>query len=164
MIPAVITGCKKSAAPKVVVRSPASSRAGMGGLITPTANNAVQPPPTAPAPTYYYDPAGKPDPFQPFDISKVTTNPALTPLQQFTLDQLTVKGIIWGVTNSQALVEDPTGKTYIVGVGTKIGKNNGVIIRIMNDKIVVLEQYTDVFTGKIKTHQVNMQLKKTQNI
>ena len=75
-----------------------------------------------------------------------------------------MRGIIWGLSNAKAIIEDPTGKTYIVGIGTKIGKNNGVIIRILNEKIVVLEQYTDVFTGKVKTNEVTIQLKKTEKI
>jgi type IV pilus assembly protein PilP len=160
-----MNGCKKSPVPKVVAKntvtavspvkqlppSPASVAQTQGSTMTGTS-------------AYYYNPAGKPDPFEPFDISKVKPTTALTPLQQFSLDQLTVRGIIWGLSNAKAIVEDPTGKTYIVGVGTKIGKNNGVIIRILNDKIVVLEQYTDVCTGKVKTNEVTMELKKTEKI
>ncbi|MGB9734900.1 MAG: pilus assembly protein PilP [bacterium] len=167
MVIMVFNGCKKSPVPSNV-----STR----NVVTPIPS--IKPTTVAPTvstsptqvstvtntSTYYYNPAGKPDPFEPFDISKVKPTTALTPLQQFSLDQLTVRGIVWGVSNAKAIIEDPTGKTYIVGIGTKIGKNNGVIIRILNDKIVVLEQYTDVFTGKIKTNEVTMELKKTQKI
>jgi type IV pilus assembly protein PilP len=159
------TGCKKSPVPKVVAKNNMPA-------VSPV--KQTPPPPVQAAPpqsstmtetsTYYYNPAGKPDPFEPFDISKVKPTTTLTPLQQFSLDQLTVRGIIWGLSNAKAIIEDPTGKTYIVGIGTKIGKNNGVIIRILNDKIVVLEQYTDVFTGKVKTNEVTMELKKTEKI
>ncbi|MCL4478148.1 MAG: pilus assembly protein PilP [Deltaproteobacteria bacterium] len=111
--------------------------------------------------TYTYNPAGKPDPFEPFDISKIKPSAQLTPLQQFSLDQLILKGIIWGVSDAKAIIQDPTGKTYIVGKGAKIGKNNGEIVRILDDRVIILENYTDVFTGKIKTNEVTMQLKKT---
>ncbi len=159
-------GCKKSPIPKAITKN------NVPAAVSPV--KQTPPPPVQAAPpqsstmtetsTYYYNPAGKPDPFEPFDISKVKPTTALTPLQQFSLDQLTVRGIIWGLSNAKAIIEDPTGKTYIVGIGTKIGKNNGVIIRILNDKIVVLEQYTDVFTGKVKTNEVTMELKKTEKI
>lgn len=162
---ATIPGCKKSPLPKVAEKNVVSTKIPEKQLppsssVTPQSQgNAI-----TVTSTYYYNPAGKPDPFEPFDISKVKPPTALTPLQQFSLDQLTVRGIVWGVANAKAIIEDPTGKTYIVGIGTKIGKNNGVIIRILNDKIVVLEQYTDVFTGKVKTNEVTMELKKTQKI
>ncbi len=154
-------GCKKPG-----VQSTAAPQRAQVPAPAVQPNVTAQPPApaavTATTSTYYYNPAGKPDPFEPFDISKVKPNAALTPLQQFSLDQLTLKGIIWGVTNAKAIIADPTNKTYIVGIGTKIGKNNGVIIRIMNDRLVVLEQYTDVFTGKVKTNEVTMELKKTE--
>jgi len=164
-----IGGCKKSpVVPKVAEKNVVSTKISEKQIPSPSSVATVQPQANTvtvtSTSTYYYNPAGKPDPFEPFDISKVKPTTALTPLQQFSLDQLTVRGIIWGVSNAKAIIEDPTGKTYIVGVGTKIGKNNGVIIRILNDKIVVLEQYTDVFTGKIKTNEVTMELKKTQKI
>ncbi|MCL4557213.1 MAG: pilus assembly protein PilP [Deltaproteobacteria bacterium] len=153
--------CKKSNMQSVAVRNQAQPPT---PVVQPNASAkpAIPTAVTSTTSMYYYNPAGKPDPFEPFDISKVKPNTALTPLQQFSLDQLSLKGIIWGVTNAKAIIADPTNKTYIVGIGTKIGKNNGVIIRIMNDRIVVLEQYTDVFTGKVKTNEVTMELKKTE--
>ncbi len=160
-----LSGCKKSPVPRVVPRNAVTAVSPVKQAPVAAAP-VVQPNSSAMTGTteYYYNPAGKPDPFEPFDISKVKPTTALTPLQQFSLDQLTVRGIIWGLSNAKAIVEDPTGKTYIVGVGTKIGKNSGVIIRILNDRIVVLEQYTDVFTGKVKTNEVTMQLKKSEKI
>ncbi len=159
---AIVAGCKKSNNPKVTVKKAISSAAStvpkqQSAVKSITPNTSV-----VTTSTYYYNPAGKPDPFEPFDIAKIKSTTAITPLQQFSLDQLTLKGIIWGTSNAKAIMQDPTGKTYIVGTGAKIGKNNGVIIRILNDKVVVLEKYTDVFTGKIKTNKVTMELKKTE--
>ncbi len=158
-----IADCRKSAVPKAAATKTATPESVVSQPQQPgsaiTQSTAV-----TETTAYYYNPAGKPDPFEPFDISKVKPTTAITPLQQFSLDQLTVRGIIWGVSNAKAIIEDPTGKTYIVGTGTKIGKNNGIIIRIMNEKVIVLEQYTDVFTGKVKTNEVTMALKKTEKI
>ena len=165
IVVAGVSGCKKAPVPKVVPKNSMTAVNPVKQMATPSVQAAQTPSSTtAGTSSYYYNPAGKPDPFEPFDISKVRPTTALTPLQQFSLDQLTVRGIIWGLSNAKAIIEDPTGKTYIVGIGTKIGKNNGVIIRILNEKIVVLEQYTDVFTGKVKTNEVTMELKKTEKI
>jgi type IV pilus assembly protein PilP len=158
----IAAGCKKQGVSNAVVKKGIQSANTVSQPRELAANAVTQSTMSATTSAYYYNPAGKPDPFEPFDISKVKPNTALTPLQQFSLDQLSLKGIIWGVVNAKAIIADPTGKTYIVGTGTKIGKNNGIIIRILNDKLVVLEQYTDVFTGKVKTNEVTMELKKTE--
>lgn len=110
---------------------------------------------------YRYDPVGKPDPFEPFDFSKIGVLIPTSPLQQFELSQLKLVGIIWGIPDARALVEDPVGKGYVVQRGTKIGKNDGTVIRILSDEVVVLEKYQDFFTGKIKTNEVSMKLIKT---
>lgn len=161
MLGIIATDCKKSSVSNTVVKKTGQS---VNPVSQPqiVANTVTQSTLTTTTSAYYYNPAGKPDPFEPFDISKIKPNTALTPLQQFSLDQLSLKGIIWGVANAKAIIADPTGKTYIVGTGTKIGKNNGIIIRILNEKLIVLEQYTDVFTGKVKTNEVTMELKKTE--
>lgn len=166
-----LMNCRKSTVPRAAASRPAVPAAipsrtqqASSAVTQSTQQSAQQSTEMSATTAYYYNPAGKTDPFEPFDISKIKPTTAVTPLQQFSLDQLTVRGIIWGVSNAKAIIEDPTGKTYIVGTGTKMGKNNGVIIRIMNDKVVVLEQYTDVFTGKVKTNEVTMALKKTEKI
>ncbi len=155
---AVAQGCKKGP----TTPQPGAPAAQAPAAQAPTATVQA---PAAAAPVsleYRYDPIGKPDPFEPFDFSKVGALIPTSPLQQFDLSQLKLVGIIWGIADARALVEDPTGKGYIIQRGTKVGKNDGTVIRILSDEVVVLEKYQDFFTGKIKTNEVSMRLVKTE--
>lgn len=108
---------------------------------------------------YRYDPTGKPDPFKSFlkQIQLVKQVGSMSPLERFDLSQLTVTGIIWGMEGSRALVEDPTGKGYIVAEGAGIGKNKGKVVRIDDNKVVVKETYVD-FHHKATSKEVDLYL------
>lgn len=111
---------------------------------------------------YRYDPEGKPDPFRSF--VRVTLEPGeglSSPLQRFDLSQLMVTGLLWGTENARALIEDPAGKGYIVGVGTAVGKNQGRVVRIGDNRVVVKETYVD-FHDRATTKEVEMHLYKAQ--
>ena len=74
---------------------------------------------------YIYEPAGKPDPFKPFILevkrSREEADKALQPLQRYELSQLKLVAIIWNIDNPRALVEDSTGKGYIITKGSYLG-------------------------------------------
>ena len=108
---------------------------------------------------YRYDPTGKPDPFKSFlkQIQLVKHGATISPLERFDLSQLTVTGIIWATEDSRALVEDPTGKGYIVAEGVGIGKNKGRVVRIDDNKVVVKETYVD-FHHKATSKEVDLYL------
>ncbi|MEE9279963.1 MAG: pilus assembly protein PilP [Myxococcota bacterium] len=108
---------------------------------------------------YRYDPTGKPDPFKSFlkQIQLVEGAESLSPLERFDLSQLTVTGIIWSTEDPRALVEDPTGKGYIVSEGAGIGKNKGRIVRIDDNRVVVKETYVD-FHHKATNKEVDLYL------
>lgn len=108
---------------------------------------------------FVYDPAGKRNPFEPFDFSnKVAVDETLPPLQRYTLGQLKVTAVLSDTKGlATAIVEDAVGKGYAVKVGTKIGSSNGVIESIEKDRINVVESFTD-FTGKTTTNAVVMKL------
>lgn len=117
---------------------------------------------------YSYSPAGKVDPFKPFieltppppamarapgmapEKPKTTAappkprpkrpTPAPTPLQRFDLAQLKVVGIIAHPEGNRALIEDPTGKGYIVSEGTAIGLKRGIVKKISPEGVVVEEE------------------------
>jgi len=42
-----------------------------------------------------------------------------------------------------AVIEDSTGKGYIVSVGTPAGERNGVITQIYNDRLVIQQEIWD---------------------
>ena len=103
-------------------------------------------PATAPATTaveqvkieYRYDPFNKPDPFESI-IPNILEGPQLNPLLSRDLSEFRLKGVIWNIKSPYAMVEDPTGRGYIVKLGSRIGRNNGEIISITRGEIVVLE-------------------------
>jgi type IV pilus assembly protein PilP len=120
---------------------------------------------------YEYNPVGKIDPFQPlFQIEaepEVTQKKVikkkrlpLTPLQKISLGQLKVVGIIQSPTGNKALVEDASGKGFIVTKGTYIGQNFGQVKRILKDRIVVEEEVEDVLSGKTKLQTTELRLQK----
>jgi type IV pilus assembly protein PilP len=119
----------------------------------------------SPDPEYVYDPAGKRDPFQSLlEIRKpVVPDEPQTPLQTFDLDQLKLVGSIIGMKEPRAMVTAPDGKSYIVKIGTKMGKNNGVVVKILNDRIEIKESFYD-FTGEVRTGIQTIQLPEREGV
>ncbi|MEW6299361.1 MAG: pilus assembly protein PilP [Thermodesulfobacteriota bacterium] len=102
------------------------------------------------AEAYQYNPAGKRDPFlSPFSgpLEEEIPEEAKTPLQRFDLGQLKLVGIIWEADEPKALIEDGGGLGYIVTRGTLIGSKGGVI-RAIEPKRIVVEEYETDFSGK----------------
>ena len=112
---------------------------------------------------YRYEPEGKPDPFESFVRVNLYADgdDFASPLERFNLSQLIVTGIVWATTNARALIEDPTGKGYIVGVGTAIGKNQGKVIKIEDNGVWVKETYVD-FHDRATTKEIEMLLYESQ--
>lgn len=102
-----------------------------------------------PAADYSYNPAGKPDPFWPFVerelLLKKKTEKAVVvsifPLQKAGLDQFNLVGIAGDAGYRLAIVEIKDGKSrfYTLALGTIIGLNNGKVVEIRKDLIVVEE-------------------------
>ena len=112
---------------------------------------------------YSYNPTGKPDPFSPFIqlASREGLRKALTPLQKFDISQLKLVAIISTSQGNVALVEDATGKGYVLKKGTWIGKNDGKVTKILKDKVIVEEVYQDIF-GQTKTSEISLSLHKIE--
>ena len=114
-----------------------------------------------------YNPAGKIDPFEPLfrekavmakKKKKIKRKPQ-TPLERIDLSQLKLVGIILAASGNRALVEESSGKGYVVKTGTYIGINGGKIIEIDKELVTVEEQFEDVF-GKIQTQKRKLKLPK----
>lgn len=114
---------------------------------------------------YTYKPFGKPDPFKPFiqisPIKEARKTVPLTPLQRYEISQLKLVAIILTPEGNVAMVEDSTGKGYIIKKGTIIGKNDGKVTKILKDKIIIEEKYQDVL-GQTKTNEVIMSIHKPE--
>jgi type IV pilus assembly protein PilP len=106
---------------------------------------------------YEYSPTGKRDPFRSFvDEQKLRmARHERGPLEQFDLNQLTVVAVVWGTERPRALVQDPSGRGYVVQVGTPIGKNDGLVLRIGDNAVLVRETYVD-YLGAQTTKEIEM--------
>ncbi len=114
-----------------------------------------------PAPAPLYDPVGKRDPFVSFikaETEKLKVDvTALPPLQQHELNEFKYVGAIWMKKGATALVEDGQGKGYSVLVGSRIGRNGGVVIRITDQEIAVREEFPGA-RGKKVSRESTLQL------
>jgi len=82
-----------------------------------------------------------------------------TPLEKIELDQLELKAIIIAPSGNKALVEESTGKGYIIRKGTYIGRNDGKVVNILKDKVVV-EEMTENSEGKMTVKEKEIKLPK----
>jgi len=119
-------------------------------------------------PEYRYNPIGKPDPFKPFidleiDLTKKLKPKALpiNPLQRVSVDQFRVVGIGGDEISKIAMVQDFKGKFYPIFLGTYIGLNNGRVIQILADRVIV-EEKIKLENNKTKTTRITMKLHKEE--
>ena len=88
-----------------------------------------------------YSPVGKRDPFkEPLVVSGDRSPTALRTIEQYGIDQLTLRAILRGGGVPRAMFEDPRGYTYIVKPGDTIGRERGQISRILNTDVVITER------------------------
>lgn len=115
--------------------------------------------PAKPEPAY--DPNGKPDPFQPLALENVgdlkSRRTRTLPLQQFEVTEFELVGIVSGTGENRALVQDSSGKGYLVKVGTPIGKNQGRVVAIAAKRILIEEKVKD-FLGREKSRIVALKI------
>jgi type IV pilus assembly protein PilP len=146
------------------IQPPAGPEPGTGaGLIAAGPKAAM----VLPGINVKYNPAGKIDPFQPlFRAKQVLTQKKKrkkrlpqTPLERIDISQLKLVGIVLASSGNLALVEESSGKGYVIKKGTYIGINSGKVVRIKKETIVIEEEFEDVF-GKVATRQRQIKLPK----
>ena len=108
------------------------------------------------APNFTFVPVKALDPFAPFlsldtssrwseEEEEQAGGEPLTPLQKMTLSEIErgLKAISWGELGKRAVIEDSTGRGYIVSIGTPAGEHSGVITQISNDGVVIKQEIWD---------------------
>ncbi len=129
------------------------------------------------APNFTFVPVKALDPFVPFLTLDTSTRSSeeedeqqggvlLTPLQKMTLSEIDrgFKAISWGELGRRAVIEDSTGRGYIVTVGTQAGEHSGVITQIFNDSLVIQQEIWDRKAKKRFPQDFTIKLvKKTDN-
>ncbi len=102
-----------------------------------------------PVEDYHYDAQEQRDPLEPLvkEVPPETLRPRpptarpLGPLERFDISALKLVGIVWGELGRKALIKAPDGKSYFATFDTYMGKYNGRVIAIENDRLVIEEQY-----------------------
>jgi type IV pilus assembly protein PilP len=82
-----------------------------------------------------------------------------TPLEKISLNQLKLVAIIRSASGNKALVEDNTGKGYIVKNGTYIGLNSGIVTQI-NASSVIVEEEIENLMGELVLQNTEIKLQK----
>jgi type IV pilus assembly protein PilP len=156
---------EKSAVPAAAI-PPAPADAGSGGsqavsdLVEESRNIAVG-----------YDPAGRFDPFEPLfrdesgttavSVSKrkYTKRTPQTPLERVAISQLKLSAIMRTANGNSAIVEDASGKGYVIKKGTYIGLNSGQVVKIDKDNVVIEEEIENI-TGEFVIQNTELKLQK----
>lgn len=122
----------------------------------------------SPAEIFKYELLGRPDPFVPFIEPQVATkldpneivdeDVELTGMQLFEPGQLKLVAVLFAADKRTAMVEDVTGKGYVIHEGVLIGRH-GVVSQITTDQVIVTET-TRTRAGKEITNTIVMRLKK----
>jgi len=103
---------------------------------------------------YSYNPNGKVDPFTPLITSspsseQVSSEPSkkkeipLSPLQKLAIEDFKLAAIISTDKKLTALLEDPAVNGFIVTEGMLIGRDGGVIKKILTNSIIIEEESKD---------------------
>jgi Tfp pilus assembly protein PilP len=111
-----------------------------------------------------YQAGGRRDPFRSFEWEYMKREHADAssrgPLEQYDLGQLALVGVVWDVGRARALVQDPSGMSYVVAAGARLGKNEGLVTRIDDNLVVVRERYVDLY-GNEASKDVEMRIRAT---
>lgn len=120
-------------------------------------------------PSFIYDERGRKDPFQPRlkaadKMMPSTQDPesVVTPeeriragLAKFEISALTLTAILIGKQNRpKALLKDPTGTVYVIHENDIIGRNNGVVKKIRQGQVVIVEHRDQKEGDRLYTTQI----------
>jgi Tfp pilus assembly protein PilP len=111
---------------------------------------------------FVYDPAGRRDPFRSFEWEHLKREVADSmqggPLEEYDLAQLALVGVVWDVGRARALVRAPSGMSYVVAAGARMGKNEGLVTQIQDNLVVVRERYVDLY-GNESSQDVELRIR-----
>jgi len=111
---------------------------------------------------FHYEAEGRRDPFRSFEWEYMKRELADAqqsgPLEQYDLGQLDLIGVVWNIGRARALVQDPSGMSYVVAAGARMGKNKGTVTRIDDNLVVVRERYVDLY-GNESTKDVELRIR-----
>ncbi len=157
-----IANAKKTTKPKAPTKKSPEGTIGMPNPMTILATTS-------------YKATGRIDPFEPLfkdeepkarpasassaiPGKKVEHRPPTTPLERVSLAQLKLKAILRTAGGNKALVEEASGKGYIVKKGTYIGTQSGIVVAILKDRVIVEELVKNALgEGTIQEKELKLQ-------
>lgn len=111
---------------------------------------------------YVYDFKDKRDPFRSWGfVNPLKRTVGGGPLANFELGQLGIVAVVWETGRPRAIVTDPAGRSFIIREGSRIGKNDGRVIHIGDNLVLVKETYVD-FAGEQTTKDVELRIRRSQ--
>lgn len=139
------------------------------GLSADNNDIAIQSQDSSKPPSFEYQLENRPDPFAPFITEKaaaasvdmneiIDSTEPLTGMQLFEPGQLTLVALMKKGSEDIAMVEDFTGKGYVLTEGTKIGRRG--VVKNIASKSVIIEETAVTRAGKKIVTEVVMLLKK----
>lgn len=120
-------------------------------------------------PSFIYDERGRKDPFAPkLKASDEFTQPRMDDVEQMTTEQkiraglakfevsaLTLTAILIGKqSRPKALIKDPAGTVYVIHENDIVGRNNGVVKKIRQGQVVILEYRDQPEGDRLYTTQI----------
>lgn len=122
--------------------------------------------------SFIFKPEGLRDPFQPMENasaannSDVASSGGIRPdmdrrkeeLEAYTLDSLRMVGTLTDTKGLWGLIKAKDGTVHSVQVGNHMGQNYGKIVRILDDKIELMEIVPDVKPGTWREQQASLAL------
>ena len=84
-----------------------------------------------------------------------------SPVEHYDVEELRVIAIVWDSHQYYAVVTLPDNKSYTVRKGMTLGLNNGKIISITKDAVMIKEQIKD-YRGQLKTKDTILRLRKEE--
>lgn len=98
------------------------------------------------------------DPFRSVtELRRRSTSSLTHPLQQYSVQQLELLGIIWGIADPKALLRAPDKREFVIGVGTPVGTGDGKVVAILQDRVIIVERYYD-YRGQLQTERYEIVL------
>ena len=153
-------GCsaKESVSPSTVAKPAAGARTAVQRRSSST---------VTPIPLERLDFSGKKDPFRSYVVAakaKLALPPLSgkqLPIQMYEVGQFKILGIITGLAENRAMVQDPAGKSYVIKTGALIGSRNGRLLNIQPNALEISEQYRED-NGKISNRVVRLTLSRKE--
>jgi type IV pilus assembly protein PilP len=116
---------------------------------------------------FAYSPVGKRDPFRSYLSDLAEQNNAHHPerkleeTEYFEVDQYRLTGLITGISQPKAMLEDPDGRGHVVHIGSRIGKNGGLVSQIAPHGLLIIEETHDAM-GKLVRLPITLKLPQTE--